>query len=398
MKGKQQQQQQQQQPYSSTCLQRRLLVHSVVALLSLLSAFFVLCHESVPIIQINVAFKKAYDDSTAGAEVAVADKSSSIGSVSSTREEPPVTPAATTTTTTTPATAAPTERTTERTTLSPITASPITASPVTARPLPAPLPVTEAPTTTPPAVATLPATETPPMETPAIPAIPVVNPEDDLLLPQTMLRRLRAKRAEYHERVLARDYGPKLYQDIFMPPLDPSEVPYRYSPTHQSIPTPDEPVSIGQRRIFTDPTFLPSSDKTVVPQTQGTAWDRMVQKYQIKLLQVQLSLLEDRLQSKISAAEKMHTTFTWATGGTSSTASHGNKFEDGYTQVMHRAIQPILHSLGIDFISRNYGRGGSVSSQETALCLNSLYGKDVDVLGTFRKARASIVVLWSVFC
>lgn len=54
-----------------------------------------------------------------------------------------------------------------------------------------------------------------------------------------------------------------------------------------------------------------------------------------------------------------YTQFVWATGGHSSSAGHGNLYNESYTAYLERAIKDVFGSIGIDFIGRNFGMGGT---------------------------------------
>jgi hypothetical protein len=47
---------------------------------------------------------------------------------------------------------------------------------------------------------------------------------------------------------------------------------------------------------------------------------------------------------------------------------------------MERALRPIFDAVGINFVARNYAMGGTASSPELAMCTESIYGTDVDVI------------------
>lgn len=99
----------------------------------------------------------------------------------------------------------------------------------------------------------------------------------------------------------------------------------------------------------------------------STSKYRLVMRIQIKILQ---AFLND---------EK--TTFIWATSGDSAAAGHGNLFEQSFTLVMERFLkEPLFKSLGLNFQARNYAIGGLTSGPEVALCLESIYGKELDIL------------------
>lgn len=71
-------------------------------------------------------------------------------------------------------------------------------------------------------------------------------------------------------------------------------------------------------------------------------------------------------------------TFVWVTGGHSSAAGHGNLYNESYTAYLSRDLEPVFASLGIEFVGRNYGMGGT-SSPEIALCIESIFGSDTDL-------------------
>lgn len=72
--------------------------------------------------------------------------------------------------------------------------------------------------------------------------------------------------------------------------------------------------------------------------------------------------------------------FVWASAGDSSAAGHGNHFNQSYTAVLEHTVSDALAALGIDFVGRNYGMSGFGSAPELALCMESIYGSDVDVI------------------
>lgn len=74
--------------------------------------------------------------------------------------------------------------------------------------------------------------------------------------------------------------------------------------------------------------------------------------------------------------------FIWATAGDSSAAGHGNMFNQSYTAVLERSVQPAFEALGISFVGRNYGMMWYQSAPEVAFCMEEIYGAadDLDVL------------------
>ncbi|KAL7493458.1 hypothetical protein ACHAWT_006660 [Skeletonema menzelii] len=72
--------------------------------------------------------------------------------------------------------------------------------------------------------------------------------------------------------------------------------------------------------------------------------------------------------------------FTWMTAGDSSAAGHGNLYSQSYTAVLQRTVQAHFKAVGIQFEAKNYGMGNYNSAPELALCMNEIFGDDIDVL------------------
>ena len=149
----------------------------------------------------------------------------------------------------------------------------------------------------------------------------------ELLQPAKMLQRLKAKRHDWVEQKLKKDYGADTYLAMFEPMedvLDPV--------TNTTSP---QRVSIGRDRFLTDPAKLPKTKaKNEEVAADGPGWGRMVRKWQMKILQIRLGILAERInvkpicldecqasnengsrQLKATASNGLYTKFTWATGG-----------------------------------------------------------------------------------
>jgi len=72
--------------------------------------------------------------------------------------------------------------------------------------------------------------------------------------------------------------------------------------------------------------------------------------------------------------------FTWITAGDSSAAGHGNLYSQSYTAVLQETVEVSFGALGIHFEAKNYGMGNYNSAPELALCMNEIFGDDIDVL------------------
>jgi len=99
---------------------------------------------------------------------------------------------------------------------------------------------------------------------------------------------------------------------------------------------------------------------------EGRGWSRVKRKLTMKVLQA--------LQSRTPQS------FVWGTGGESLAAGHGNLFNQSYTAIMENSLQNVLGAAGLQFEGRNYAMGGIPSAPEPALCIDAIYGLDIDVL------------------
>lgn len=70
--------------------------------------------------------------------------------------------------------------------------------------------------------------------------------------------------------------------------------------------------------------------------------------------------------------------YTWATGGHSASASHGNLYNESYTAYMESDMKDVFGSIGIEFEGRNYAMGGTSSATVISMCWKEIFGEDVD--------------------
>ena len=152
-----------------------------------------------------------------------------------------------------------------------------------------------------------------------------------------MLDRIRQVRQNWIDKKLKVDYGTHYYEDIFEP----------YDANGNRA-------SVGKHRAFVDPNRLPGPGQLYEDtiDSDGPAWDRMVRKWTIKILQLQLSMLQ--MPSNETNTTDTFGKFVWATGGHSSSAAHGNFYRESYTAVLGRDLQPALKEIGLNFEVRNY--------------------------------------------
>jgi hypothetical protein len=72
--------------------------------------------------------------------------------------------------------------------------------------------------------------------------------------------------------------------------------------------------------------------------------------------------------------------FTWMTAGDATAAGHGNLYSQSYTAILQDTVEKAFNALGIEFIAKNYGMGQYASGPELGLCMNEVFGDDIDVL------------------
>eukprot|EP00545_Synedropsis_sp_CCMP1620_P006808 CAMPEP_0119023368 /NCGR_PEP_ID=MMETSP1176-20130426/29822_1 /TAXON_ID=265551 /ORGANISM="Synedropsis recta cf, Strain CCMP1620" /LENGTH=704 /DNA_ID=CAMNT_0006978441 /DNA_START=80 /DNA_END=2194 /DNA_ORIENTATION=+ len=144
---------------------------------------------------------------------------------------------------------------------------------------------------------------------------------------------------------------------------------------------------------------------------------RLRRKLQMKALQMQISLLDQRvnlegcdctttsgrrnrrLQEPAAAAEETaapqppaahqlvlpevpshYEQFIWGTMGHSAAAAHGNLYNESYTSYLDRGVKDVFGAVGIGFEGRNYAMGGMDSAPQLALCQEAVVGTDVDMI------------------
>ena len=87
-----------------------------------------------------------------------------------------------------------------------------------------------------------------------------------------------------------------------------------------------------------------------------------------------------QLQRRIALRVLQQQPLVWATGGHSSAAGHGNYWTESYTAVLERLAQPLFRAVQSDVVGRNHAMGATGSWPEIASCLESVMGKDADVI------------------
>ncbi|KAL7542943.1 hypothetical protein ACHAXR_012229 [Thalassiosira sp. AJA248-18] len=120
----------------------------------------------------------------------------------------------------------------------------------------------------------------------------------------------------------------------------------------------------NQRQKKQTPLFLASSESS----------QRLSRRILIKHLQAVLR------EKSVSQSNIPPPTFTWITAGDATAAAHGNLFLQSYTAILQDTVESAFQSLGIRFQAMNYGMGQYSSGPELGLCMNEVFGDDIDVL------------------
>ena len=117
---------------------------------------------------------------------------------------------------------------------------------------------------------------------------------------------------------------------------------------------------------FANAIFQRSAVLEQITSTSQLSQERLKRKLKIKLIEAKLK------------GEK--TKFTFGIGGHSIASAHGNLFSQNYGAVLEKNIKPIFESLDIDFYAKNYAFSGMFSAPEYAMCLNAIFGNELDSL------------------
>lgn len=81
-----------------------------------------------------------------------------------------------------------------------------------------------------------------------------------------------------------------------------------------------------------------------------------------------------------SSSEIADVTFTWVTAGDGAAAAHGNLYSQSYTAIIQDTVESSFEAIGVRFEAKNYGMGQYSSGPELSLCMNEVFGDDIDVL------------------
>ena len=103
---------------------------------------------------------------------------------------------------------------------------------------------------------------------------------------------------------------------------------------------------------------------------------RLIRKLMMKILLGRIQHGKDSSQIEIRDDKPI---LRWVTIGDSAAAGYGNAFAHSYTSILQETVSDIFASAGIEFQATNHA-GDAWSGLELGLCLNTIVGKDVDVI------------------
>lgn len=114
--------------------------------------------------------------------------------------------------------------------------------------------------------------------------------------------------------------------------------------------------------------------QTALFRASSESTKRLTRRILIKHLQ---AVIRERT---VSQSASTPSTFTWITAGDATAAAHGNLFSQSYTAILQDTVENSFRSLGINFQAMNYGMGQYSSGPELGLCMNEVFGDDIDIL------------------
>ncbi len=120
--------------------------------------------------------------------------------------------------------------------------------------------------------------------------------------------------------------------------------------------------------IYKDEIFSKDDVMTYFESPTQSSVERLRRRILIRILEAQLGTTGKRVD------------FNYVVAGHSAAAGHGNLFNQTYGYVLEQSVGPIFEAMGITFFGKNYAMGGMKSAPESALCMTSIYGPEIDIL------------------
>ena len=164
------------------------------------------------------------------------------------------------------------------------------------------------------------------------------------------------------------EYGPyyhQIFNDLSTKASDIYPTPASAPATSRNLKRqPHRPNNKPQQPKVQTPIFLAKSKST----------NKLTRRILIKHLQAVIR------EKSVASSNISPPTFTWITAGDATAAAHGNLFAQSYTAVLQDTVQDAFQALGIKFSAENYGMGQYSSGPELGLCMNEVFGDDIDIL------------------
>ena len=115
--------------------------------------------------------------------------------------------------------------------------------------------------------------------------------------------------------------------------------------------------------------FEENSMRNIFDVTTDSSRNRLIRRMMIKII-----------LSKLDAHADIE--FNWVTAGDAAAAGYGNQFSESYTSIIQKTLSKAFDIVGIRFNANNYAMGDEAqgSIPEIALCMEALFGSDIDIL------------------
>jgi hypothetical protein len=89
-------------------------------------------------------------------------------------------------------------------------------------------------------------------------------------------------------------------------------------------------------------------------------------------------IIKKILQKQLNPKDSI--TFTWVTAGDVRAAGFGNQEGQSYTSMLDDTAREAFASVGVTLVAKNYGMYNSPSGPALAICINDVFGSDIDIL------------------
>ena len=117
--------------------------------------------------------------------------------------------------------------------------------------------------------------------------------------------------------------------------------------------------------------FEEHSIRNIFAVTSESSRSRLIRRMMIKIISAKLDAHAD-------------IEFNWVTAGDSAAAGYGNQFSESYTSIIQNTLSKSFDVVGVRFNANNHamamGDEAQASIPELALCMETIYGSDIDIL------------------